>query len=342
VASASGMGLNGAARTTGRGSMTDRSPAPAGEPASLPENAFRELRPGEEYRPVVSAAESPPEVTFRSVAQGLLWSIVFSAAATYIALKLGQGIETAIPIAILAVGVSALLATALGRRASTLVENVNVLAVGATSGIVAGGSVSSWGSHPMNGSTPTGPDGRKLNALQFELMRGKVVTDRNTFASSVEGIFAVGDYVTGPATIIEAADLREADLRETRIIGYLRKANLAGALLSGADIGADPGNQSMGVMRAQFGNADLTGADLSGANLFKADFSYATLAGANLSHANLGNADLVQADFSRADLSDADLTAADIGGAIFTGARGIATVKGLDQTRNRELARFDP
>ncbi len=122
--------------------MTEsHSPSAAGEPAALPENAFRELRPGEEYRPVVPAGESPPEVTFRSVAQGLLWSVVFSAAATYIILKLGQGIESAIPIAILAVGASALLAKGLGRRASTLTENVNVLAIGATSGIVAGGSV---------------------------------------------------------------------------------------------------------------------------------------------------------------------------------------------------------
>lgn len=122
--------------------MTDpSSPGAAGEAATLPENAFRVLAPGEEYRPVVPATESPPEVTVRSVAQGLLWSVVFSAAATYIALKLGQGIESAIPIAILAVGASALLARGLGRRASTLVENVNVLAVGATSGIVAGGSV---------------------------------------------------------------------------------------------------------------------------------------------------------------------------------------------------------
>jgi putative OPT family oligopeptide transporter len=129
-------------RATDGAPMTEpSSPSVAGEPAALPENAFRELRPGEEYRPVVPASESPPEVTFRSVAQGLLWSVVFSAAATYIILKLGQGIESAIPIAILAVGASALLARALGGRASTLIENVNVLAVGATSGIVAGGSV---------------------------------------------------------------------------------------------------------------------------------------------------------------------------------------------------------
>ncbi|HXY20737.1 MAG TPA: OPT/YSL family transporter, partial [Gemmatimonadales bacterium] len=76
--------------------------------ARLPENAFRELQPGERYAPVVSPTETVPEVTVRSIVQGFFWSIVFSAAATYIALKLGQGIESAIPISILAVGFSAL------------------------------------------------------------------------------------------------------------------------------------------------------------------------------------------------------------------------------------------
>jgi putative OPT family oligopeptide transporter len=120
-------------------------PQPAQSPAApadlkLPETAFRELLPGETYQPLVPATQAPPEVTLRSVVQGLVWSLVFSAAATYIALKLGQGIESAIPISILAVGVSVVLAKA-GRRASSLLENVNVLAIGATSGIVAGGSV---------------------------------------------------------------------------------------------------------------------------------------------------------------------------------------------------------
>ena len=107
----------------------------------LPDNAFRALAPGEAYRPVVPPDAPAPEVTFRSVVQGVLWSVIFSAAATYIALKLGQGIESAIPISILAVGFSVLMVKALQRRASTLLENVNVLAIGATSGIVAGGSV---------------------------------------------------------------------------------------------------------------------------------------------------------------------------------------------------------
>jgi putative OPT family oligopeptide transporter len=116
----------------------DTSPA---DEVRLPPNAFRPLAPGERYEPVVPASATVPETTLRSVAQGVAWAVVFSAAATYIALKLGQGIESSIPISILAVGFSALVVRALARRASTLLENVNVLAIGATSGIVAGGSV---------------------------------------------------------------------------------------------------------------------------------------------------------------------------------------------------------
>ena len=111
------------------------------EDVRLPDSAFRELAPGERYEPVVKAADFVPEVTARSIAQGFFWSVVFSAAATYIALKLGQGIEPAIPISILAVGFSAFAVRFLASRASTLLENVNVLAIGATSGIIAGGSV---------------------------------------------------------------------------------------------------------------------------------------------------------------------------------------------------------
>ena len=114
---------------------------PASDDVRLPENAFRPLASGERYQPVVSPRARVPELTVRSVAQGALCAVVFSAAATYIALKLGQGIESAIPISILAVGFSALAVRMLAARASTLLENVNVLAIGATSGIVAGGSV---------------------------------------------------------------------------------------------------------------------------------------------------------------------------------------------------------
>ncbi|HET7637019.1 MAG TPA: FAD-dependent oxidoreductase [Candidatus Limnocylindria bacterium] len=71
--------------------------------------------------------------------------------------------------------------------------------------VVEGGSISSWRTPPMNGSTPTDADGEKRNQLQFDLKRGYVVTNRDTFETSVPGIFACGDFVSGPATIIEAA-----------------------------------------------------------------------------------------------------------------------------------------
>ncbi|RIK69191.1 MAG: oligopeptide transporter, OPT family [Planctomycetota bacterium] len=106
----------------------------------LPENAYRELKPGETYVPMVPAAATVPEVTGRSIAFGIVMNVIFSMAATYLALKVGQGIETAIPISILAVGLSGFLLK-LGHRRSSLLENVNILALSTTSGIVAGGTV---------------------------------------------------------------------------------------------------------------------------------------------------------------------------------------------------------
>ncbi len=143
------------------------------------------------------------------------------------------------------------------------------------------------------------------------------------------------------ATIIESADLSSANLAGTRIIGYLRNAKLGGASLRRANAGADPGNQSMGVMRATFVGADLSGADLSDANLFKADLSHANLTNAKLARTNLMNADLVQTDFTRADLTDAKLAKANVDEAIFTQAVGVSRIQGLDQARNRERAKFD-
>src|SRR4051812_5173928 len=143
------------------------------------------------------------------------------------------------------------------------------------------------------------------------------------------------------ATIIEAANLSNANLADTRIIGYLRSANLSGASLRHSNAGADPGNQSMGVMRATFVGADLSGADLSDANLFKADLSHANLTNAKLARANLMNADLIQTDLTRADLTGAKLAKANIDEADFTAAVGVASIEGLDQARNREKATFD-
>ena len=108
----------------------------AEEPSvALPDNAYRELAPGERYEPIVPASASVPEVTGRSIVFGLLMTALFSAAAAFISLKLGQGIESAIPIAILAIGYSAV-----ARRKSTLLENVNIVTLGACAGIVVGGS----------------------------------------------------------------------------------------------------------------------------------------------------------------------------------------------------------
>jgi putative OPT family oligopeptide transporter len=124
---------------TGRSSGREGAPMQpnsAGDPAGLPENAYRELKPGEVYRPVIPPESRVAEVTTRSIVFGLAMTILFSAAAAYVALKLGQGIESAIPISILAIGFSAMVA-----RKSTLLENVNIISLGATAGIVVGGSV---------------------------------------------------------------------------------------------------------------------------------------------------------------------------------------------------------
>jgi len=106
----------------------------------LPENAYRELKPGEVYVPMVPPHVTVPEITLRSILFGLSMNILWAAAATFIALKIGQGIETAIPISILAVGLSGLLLR-LGLRRSTIIENINILAISTTSGMVAGGTV---------------------------------------------------------------------------------------------------------------------------------------------------------------------------------------------------------
>jgi putative OPT family oligopeptide transporter len=138
------MGLCGKIKARGRnimGKLDDADLSVNQQDVSLPDNAFRELNPDETYESVVPAQGKVQEISARSVAQGFFWSIIFSAAATYIALKLGQGIESAIPISILSVGFSVFAVKFMKSRASTLLENVNVLAIGATSGIVAGGSV---------------------------------------------------------------------------------------------------------------------------------------------------------------------------------------------------------
>ncbi|HUU83636.1 MAG TPA: OPT/YSL family transporter [Phycisphaerae bacterium] len=113
--------------------------ANAPHPTKFPENAYRELEPGETYVPMVPPDMAVPELTGRVIVFGLIMNIIFSVAATFLALKAGQGIETAIPISILAVGLSGFLLKT-GGRGSSILENVYVLAISTTSGYVAGGT----------------------------------------------------------------------------------------------------------------------------------------------------------------------------------------------------------
>ncbi len=143
------------------------------------------------------------------------------------------------------------------------------------------------------------------------------------------------------STIVEETNLTGADLSGTRIIGYWKKAKLPGANLRGTSAGVDMGNQSMGIMRANFSSADLSRADLTDANLFKADLTRADLREAKLVRANLTSAELYGADLTGADVTGAIVEKADLSGAIFKQARGVKEMKGLDNTRNRDKAIFD-
>ena len=106
------------------------------ETMQLPDNAFRELKPGEEYTPIMQPDKVYPEVNAWSVTWGIIMAMVFSAAAAYLGLKVGQVFEAAIPIAIIAVGVST--AT---KRNKALGENVIIQSIGACSGAVVAGAI---------------------------------------------------------------------------------------------------------------------------------------------------------------------------------------------------------
>ncbi len=106
------------------------------ENIQLPENANRPLRDGEKYQPVLPADRQFAEITPYSVSLGLIMAVIFSAAAAYLGLKVGQVFEAAIPIAIIAVGLSSAL-----RRKNALGENVIIQSIGASSGVVVAGAI---------------------------------------------------------------------------------------------------------------------------------------------------------------------------------------------------------
>src|SRR5271166_5059841 len=103
---------------------------------SLPDNAYKPLEPRETYEPIVPAEESMPELTGRSIGWGVLLCVIFTVAAAYSGLKVGQVMESAIPISILAIGLARLY-----KRRSTLLENVIITGIGGVAGAVVAGAV---------------------------------------------------------------------------------------------------------------------------------------------------------------------------------------------------------
>lgn len=106
------------------------------KPIGLPSNAYTELKSGEEYVPIMLPDKEYPEVSIWSVLWGLLMAVLFSAAAAYLGLKIGQVFEAAIPIAIIAVGLSTV-----SKRSKALGENVIIQSIGATSGTIVAGAI---------------------------------------------------------------------------------------------------------------------------------------------------------------------------------------------------------
>jgi putative OPT family oligopeptide transporter len=104
--------------------------------SGLPENAYRELKEGEEYKPVLSPLKKYNEVTPWSVVWGVLMAVLFSAAAAYLGLKVGQVFEAAIPLAMIAVGLSSAF-----NRKNALGENVIIQSIGASSGVIVAGAI---------------------------------------------------------------------------------------------------------------------------------------------------------------------------------------------------------
>ena len=106
------------------------------ETNSLPENAYLPLKPGESYNPIVSPQAKQAELTWRAIFWGVLFCIVFSVASAYSGLKVGQGMESAIPISILAIGLARMF-----KRRSSLLENVITVGIGGASGSVVAGAI---------------------------------------------------------------------------------------------------------------------------------------------------------------------------------------------------------
>lgn len=119
-----------------KGEINNASADESAEKTSLPENAYKPLAPGEVYRPVVAAQTILPEVTGRSLLWGLVLCVIFTVASAYSGLKVGQVMEAAIPISILAIGLARIYP-----RRSSLLENVIITGIGGVSGSVVAGAI---------------------------------------------------------------------------------------------------------------------------------------------------------------------------------------------------------
>ena len=106
------------------------------ETKSLPENAYRTLQPNETYKPIVPALVSQPELTLRSILFGIVLCVIFTVASAYSGLKVGQVMEAAIPISILAIGLARIF-----KRRSSLLENVIITGIGGAAGGVVAGAI---------------------------------------------------------------------------------------------------------------------------------------------------------------------------------------------------------
>lgn len=102
----------------------------------MPDNAYRELKEGEEYKPILLGTKKYPEINAWTIVWGIIMAIIFSAATAYSGLRFGQVFEAAIPIAIIAVG-----ASTLAKRKSPLSENVIIQSIGASSGVIVAGAI---------------------------------------------------------------------------------------------------------------------------------------------------------------------------------------------------------
>ena len=103
---------------------------------SLPDTAYREIKPGEEYKPLMPANTTPAEVTPYSVTMGIVMAIIFSAAAAFLGLKVGQVFEAAIPSAIISVGMGNAMC-----KKNMLGQNIIIQSIGASSGVIVAGAI---------------------------------------------------------------------------------------------------------------------------------------------------------------------------------------------------------